>query len=101
MEIPEPAPNPHGWVLDFCGRCEKCVRSCPPEAIFTTAPVDAVTGRKATVHYKKCLDYFGEHQGCAVCVKVCPFSQAGYDRIQSSFLKAQSRRQTVAEKRTA
>lgn len=25
-------------------------------------------------------------QGCAVCVSVCPFSQAGYDKIQGGFL---------------
>ncbi|MCG8350608.1 MAG: 4Fe-4S dicluster domain-containing protein [Chloroflexales bacterium] len=93
MEIPEPAPNPHEWILDFCARCQKCVRSCPPGAIFTSAVPDPITGRKSTLHYDKCLDYYGANQGCGVCMDVCPFSQAGYDLIQVGFQKAEKRRE--------
>lgn len=92
MEIPEPKPNPHTWVLDFCAKCQKCVRSCPPNAIFTDAPIHPETGRKQTIHYQACVDYYGANKGCAVCVKVCPFSQAGYDKIEHGFLKAQANR---------
>ena len=92
MEIPEPQPNPHRWILDFCAMCQRCVRSCPPKAIYTSAKADPMSGRKKTVHFDKCVTYFGENQGCAVCVKVCPFSQAGYDKIQSGFLLAEAKR---------
>ena len=92
MEIPEEKPNSHDWILDFCAMCNKCVRDCPPGAIYTDAPVNPDTGRKATLHYQKCVDYYGENMGCAVCVKVCPFSQAGYDKIQGGFLKAHASR---------
>lgn len=92
MEIPEPQPNPHQWILDFCAMCRRCVRSCPPQAIYTSAQPDPVTGRKKTVHFDKCVTYFGENQGCAVCVKVCPFSQAGYDKVKEGFLTAETRR---------
>ena len=89
MEIPESTTNQHKWVLDFCDMCRKCVRSCPPQAIFTTGQVNPITGRKPTVHYEKCVDYYGKNEGCAVCIKVCPFSQAGYEKIRRGFLKAQ------------
>jgi len=41
-------------------------------------------------------------QGCAVCVSVCPFSQAGYDKIQGGFLLAQAIRleKTQSQNRT-
>lgn len=96
MEVPETAVNPHEWVLDFCAKCHKCVRSCPPQAIFTTAPVNPVTGRKQTIHYDKCVDYYGRHQGCGICLDVCPFSQAGYDKIKRGFMKAQTKKEKVA-----
>lgn len=91
LEAP-PAPNPHAWVLDFCDRCRKCVRRCPPSAITTEEPVDPVHGRKRTVHYDACLEHYETHQGCAVCVKVCPFSEAGYARIRAGFERARARR---------
>ena len=91
METPAPAPNPHAWVLDFCAACRKCVRSCPPKAIYTTAQVSPMTGRKSTLHYQNCLDYYATHQGCAVCVKVCPFSHTGYAKIERGYRRVQAR----------
>lgn len=92
MEIPEPQPNPHLWILDFCAMCQRCVRSCPAEAIYTSAQINPITGRKQTLHYDQCVKYYGENQGCAVCVKVCPFSQAGYDKVKEGFLAAEAKR---------
>ena len=92
MEIPQAQENEHEWILDFCAMCQKCVRDCPADAIYTDAPVHPETGRKSTIHYKNCVDYYGANKGCAVCVKVCPFSQAGYDKIQEGFLTAQAKR---------
>ncbi len=85
MDVPEAVENPHAWVLDFCAMCQRCVRECPPNAIYTDGQVHAVTGRKPTLHYNKCLDYYAENHGCAVCVKVCPFSHAGYERVKEGF----------------
>lgn len=86
MDIPQPQAKMHEWILDFCAMCNKCVRDCPPQAIYTDGEVNPVTGRKKTLDYDKCLDYYGSHNGCAVCVKTCPFSQAGYDVIQTRFI---------------
>lgn len=83
--LTETEQNPHFWVRDFCAMCRKCIRDCPPQAIYDDGEIDS-NGRKKTVEYDKCLDYFGNNQGCAVCVKTCPFSQAGYDVIQTRFI---------------
>ena len=29
------------------------------------------------VDFDKCLPFFNEHQGCAVCIAVCPWSRPG------------------------
>lgn len=76
--------NDHLWVRDFCDRCRKCVRSCPAEAIFQR-PQARGNGGQQCIDHGKCRDYFTQHFGCAVCVKVCPFSQAGYDKVKAGF----------------
>lgn len=35
-------------------------------------------------------------RGCGVCIAICPFSLAGYEKIQAGFLKAQAVRQPAA-----
>lgn len=72
------APTParqHG-VDDFCANCRICEDACPPEAFFQTKKT--VRGQeKWYVDFDKCLPYFNQHQGCAICIKVCPWSQPG------------------------
>lgn len=46
-----------------------------------------------TVEYAACRDYFTAHYGCAVCLAVCPFSQAGYAKVQAKFSRSQIRHQ--------
>ena len=82
--LPIPQQNEHLWVRDFCDRCRKCVRSCPAEAIFQQ-PQARGNGGQQCIDHGKCRDYFTQNFGCAVCVKVCPFSQAGYDRVKAGF----------------
>lgn len=76
--------NEHAWVRDFCAMCRKCVRSCPVEAIFD-APAERGNGGRQCIDHGRCRDYFTEHYGCAICVKVCPFSQVGYERVRERF----------------
>jgi epoxyqueuosine reductase len=60
----------------FCENCQICVRECPPQAI--THDKQTVRGReKWYVDFDKCLPYFNEHAGCAICITVCPFSRPG------------------------
>jgi ferredoxin/flavodoxin---NADP+ reductase len=84
--------NPHLWVRDFCEGCRQCVRSCPVGAI-EVKPQPKRTGYKRAINADSCRAYFSRNWGCAVCVAVCPFSQAGYDKVRNGF--DQSRRANV------
>jgi epoxyqueuosine reductase len=82
--LPAPPTNPHTWVREFCARCGKCVRKCPVHAI-REVPLDLPGGRKSCVDGDACRRYFDANYGCSVCIKVCPFSTTGYEKIAASF----------------
>ena len=71
-----PTPARSFGVDDFCTHCRICEDACPPEALFpekqTVRGVD-----KWYVDFDRCLPYFNEHQGCAICIAVCPWSRPG------------------------
>lgn len=83
--------NEHLWIRDFCAMCRKCVRSCPVEAIYDE-PRPRGDGGRQCIDHGACRDYFTANYGCAVCVKVCPFSTAGYARIKEGFFGARKGR---------
>jgi epoxyqueuosine reductase len=61
---------------DFCLHCRVCEDACPPEAIEPGKQL--VRGEKRWyVDFDKCLPYFNETQGCAICIAVCPWSRPG------------------------
>lgn len=61
---------------EFCLHCQLCSQECPPDAIHDSKQL--VRGaRKWYVDFDKCLPYFNEHQGCAICIAVCPWSRPG------------------------
>ncbi len=37
------------------------------------------------IDHDPCRKYFSANFGCAVCLKVCPFSQVGYDKVKAGF----------------
>ena len=76
--------NGHLWVRDFCAMCNKCVRKCPVGAIYDQ-PQPRGDGGFQSIDHASCRDYFTEHNGCAVCLAVCPFSQIGYEKVHASF----------------
>jgi epoxyqueuosine reductase len=68
-------PDPFG-ADDFCAKCQICANNCPPEAIHA----EKQTVRGATkwyVDFDKCLPFFNQTAGCAICITVCPFSRPG------------------------
>ena len=82
----DPADTRHDWIRGFCDMCGACVRKCPPQAI-RAVPVEHENGALSYVDGERCFPYFAANYGCAVCIKVCPFSFAdpaqlrrGYDR---------------------
>ncbi len=61
---------------DFCTRCRACSDACPPEAIVPAKQL--VRGEvRWYVDFDKCLPFFNEHQGCAICLAACPWSRPG------------------------
>lgn len=77
------AENPHLWVRDVCANCRRCVRSCPPGAI-EPEPKPKANGYKRAIRATACRDYFARNLGCAICLKVCPFSHVGYETVRKS-----------------
>jgi epoxyqueuosine reductase len=77
-------PNQHLWVRDFCAMCDKCIRKCPVGAIYDQPQARGDDGFQSIDH-ASCRDYFTEHNGCAVCLAVCPFSQIGYEKVHAGF----------------
>ena len=82
--LPLTTQNDHAWVRDFCAMCRKCVRKCPVSAIFEQ-PQPRGDGGMQCIDHATCRDYFAANYGCAVCLAVCPFSQAGYDKVKAKF----------------
>lgn len=63
-------------IDDFCSKCRICEDACPPEAIFKEKKT--VRGEKKWyVDFDKCIPFFNEHQGCSICIAVCPWSKPG------------------------
>lgn len=65
----------HG-VDGFCQNCRICQDACPPEALFSEK--QTVRGaQKWYVDFDKCLPFFNQTHGCAICIAVCPWSRPG------------------------
>lgn len=73
--FPITPPRDHG-IDAFCAACRICEDACPPEAILPDK--QTVRGvEKWYVDFDACLPFFNEHQGCAICIAVCPWSRPG------------------------
>ena len=80
----------HG-IDAFCANCQVCSNACPPEAIFAEKQMVRGT-RKYYVDFDKCLPFFNEHQGCAICIAVCPWSRPGIGLNLAAKLKSRAAR---------
>ena len=60
----------------FCQNCRICEDACPPEAL--SPGKQTVRGaQKWYVDFDKCLPFFNQTHGCAICIAVCPWSRPG------------------------
>jgi len=71
-----PTPKKSYNVDDFCERCQVCANACPPEAILPEKTLIR-GGKKWYVDFDKCIPFFNENSGCAICIAVCPWSIPG------------------------
>ena len=67
-------------VEDLCTRCRVCTVECPPDAIADEKRWVRGT-QKWYVDFDRCVPYFSDNYGCAICLEVCPFSESsrGWD----------------------
>ena len=72
----EPTPQLEHSIDGFCQSCRICEDACPPEALSPEKKL--IRGEtKWYVDFDRCLPYFNEHHGCAICIAVCPWSRPG------------------------
>jgi ferredoxin len=87
-----PTPRVNYGVDDFCSRCQVCANACPPDAILPEKV--AVRGEiKWYVNFDKCIPFFNENFGCAICITVCPWSMPGRGPRIVEQLKRRAQRQ--------
>lgn len=68
-------PQDHG-IDAFCQHCRICEDACPPLAIGPDK--QTVRGvEKWYVDFDRCLPFFNQTNGCAICIAVCPWSRPG------------------------
>jgi len=76
----------HDWISDYCAKCKLCVQACPGDA-FYDAPIHKENGIVTHIDQEKCLPFFAENHGCAVCIAVCPFSKIDYGLLKTHTAK--------------
>lgn len=71
-----PTPARSFGVDDFCQSCRVCEDACPPEALFSEKQTVRGT-EKWYVDFDKCIPFFNQTHGCAICIAACPWSRPG------------------------
>lgn len=87
------ASREHG-IDSFCAACRICEDACPPEAIGPDK--QTVRGQeKWYVDFDRCLPFFNQTHGCAICIAVCPWSRPGVGLNLAAKLARRAERQGV------
>ena len=80
----------------FCQNCRVCEDACPPEAL--SPEKQTVRGvEKWYVNFDKCLPFFNQTHGCAICIAVCPWSRPNVGLNLAAKLERRAARQTETE----
>lgn len=89
-----PTPKREFGIDDFCMNCRICEDACPPFAIEPDKKT--VRGeRRWYVDFDKCIPFFAEHSGCAICIAQCPWSRPGVGHGLAAKLAKRSQRQNT------
>ena len=91
MPLIADAPDVFG-ADDFCQNCRICTDACPPDAIAEQKQL--VRGdEKWYVDFDRCIPYFAETKGCAICIARCPWSRPGVaDNLVEKLARRRDRR---------
>ncbi len=88
-----PTPQRTFGVDDFCKNCRVCEDACPPEAIGPLKQL--VRGvEKWYVNFDRCLPFFNQTHGCAICIAICPWSRPGVGISLAAKLTRRAQRMT-------
>ncbi len=75
----------------FCTNCRVCTDACPPGAI--SEQKQWVRGvERWYVDFDKCIPFFADNAGCAICIAVCPWARPG---VADNLLVKMARRREV------
>jgi Pyruvate/2-oxoacid:ferredoxin oxidoreductase delta subunit len=87
-----PTPRQDHGIDEFCMNCRICEDACPPEAL--AGAKQQVRGvEKWYVDFDRCLPFFNQTHGCAICIAVCPWSRPGVGpRLAEKLAKRAARR---------
>jgi ferredoxin len=90
MPLMADAPDVFG-ADEFCMACQVCTEVCPPGAISDRKQM--VRGvERWYVDFDKCIPYFAETRGCAICIAACPWSRPGVaDNLVAKMAKRHGR----------
>ncbi len=84
--LPFATENHHKWIPEYCATCGNCIKSCPPKAIYEK-PIKQENGLLTHIDNERCFPYFASNYGCTVCIRVCPFSTTGYEKLKTKIMK--------------
>ena len=88
--FPKKEHNKHDWIADYCSKCGLCIKKCPSKAIYDKSIINN-SKHISHINYDRCMSYFNDNFGCTICVKVCPFTKVGYDKLRAGYLKLKSK----------
>ncbi|MGQ9818364.1 MAG: tRNA epoxyqueuosine(34) reductase QueG [Candidatus Kapaibacteriales bacterium] len=87
VEIPADSP-----IADYCGKCTKCIDSCPTGAIVEPKVVDSrrcisywTIEAKANESIPDVIDLNNWLFGCDICQEVCPWNRKAYKTNELAF----------------
>lgn len=78
--LPTKEHNEHVWIADYCKTCQKCIKTCPKNAIVQIESEDGTKESKFVHELCK-----GCYESCTICMKECPFNKRDYDTLKSRF----------------
>ena len=54
----------------------------PARRVFKDKAIRYANGRMTCVDNERCFPFFLETHGCSICIKVCPFNTAPYEKLK-------------------